>query len=505
MNIKAIWNRQLIINAIAIFVGSSAAGAAAEGIRIDPDNPRYWNYKNERVLLIGGSVEDNLFQINGLEEHLDLLVASGGNYVRNTMSSRDEGNVWPFLQGFATDGRPVDDLSSTERLKDPLGSWSVHDDSVYPKYDLNAFNDTYWKRFEAFLALTQERGIIVQLEIWDRFDYGRDPWLVNPFNPVNNINYNSGRSRLMPAYPEHPGENRSMFFRSVPELQMNFELLGYQESFVEKLLSISLRFDNVLYTISNETSTDEAWSAYWATFLREAAAKADKTIFITEMWDPWNLDNPMHNRTFDHPELYDFVDVSQNNHQKGQAHWDNLIAQWYRLAGEPRPMNNVKIYGANGGRFSTTDEAIDRFWRSIIGGSASARFHRSEQNFGLGLRPIAQAQLLSARELLARVDLTEFEPKRAALLDNEPNEAFLAGGPNDTYIIYFPSGGDVMLPTDQSSRLKAQWLNVDATTWTVTSIQATKAGARLATPTAEERWIALIRPDLGDVSQRIVD
>ncbi|MCB0186927.1 MAG: hypothetical protein KDE31_21820, partial [Caldilineaceae bacterium] len=59
-----------------------------------PANPFYWQYKGVPVLLLGGSVEDNLYQIADLEEHLDLLAAVGGNYVRCTISCRDEGNLW---------------------------------------------------------------------------------------------------------------------------------------------------------------------------------------------------------------------------------------------------------------------------------------------------------------------------------------------------------------------------------------------------------------------------
>ncbi len=39
------------------------------------------------------------------------------------------------------------------------------------KYDLNQWNDEYWKRFDYFLKETKKRDIIVQIEIWDRFDY----------------------------------------------------------------------------------------------------------------------------------------------------------------------------------------------------------------------------------------------------------------------------------------------------------------------------------------------
>ena len=72
--------------------------------RIQPylHNSFYWQYKNRPILLLGGSVEDNLFQIAGIEAHLDLLHTVGGNYVRCTMSSRDEGDVWPFERDAVT-------------------------------------------------------------------------------------------------------------------------------------------------------------------------------------------------------------------------------------------------------------------------------------------------------------------------------------------------------------------------------------------------------------------
>ena len=44
-------------------------------------NPFYWQYKGEPIVLIGGSDMDNLFQWTGskLTDHLDLLIAAGGN------------------------------------------------------------------------------------------------------------------------------------------------------------------------------------------------------------------------------------------------------------------------------------------------------------------------------------------------------------------------------------------------------------------------------------------
>ena len=70
--------------------------SSGSGIGQSEKFPFYWTFRGEEVLLLGGSDEDNLFQMTHVEEHLALLHDAGGNYVRCTMSSRDSGNVWPF-------------------------------------------------------------------------------------------------------------------------------------------------------------------------------------------------------------------------------------------------------------------------------------------------------------------------------------------------------------------------------------------------------------------------
>jgi hypothetical protein len=131
-------------------------------------NPWYWQYKNTPVLLLGGSKDDNLFQLPDLVPHLDAMATAGANYVRNTMSDRNDGGfeVYPF-----------------KRLDNG-------------KYDLAQWNDEYWRRFAEFLRLTHERGIIVQIEVWDRFDYSMKNWPPHPYNPANNVNYTHQESGL---------------------------------------------------------------------------------------------------------------------------------------------------------------------------------------------------------------------------------------------------------------------------------------------------------------------
>jgi hypothetical protein len=418
-------------------IGSLALVADDAG-RIRPwdQDPRYWQYRGQPVLLLGGSKDDNLFQIPDLKQHLDEMAACGANYIRNTMSDRpDKGfEVYPYRK--LADGR----------------------------YDLNQWNDEYWQRFENMLRWTAERNIVVQIEVWDRFDHARDNWLPLPYNPKNNINYTYAEAGFEEQYPDHPGRNRQPFFFTTPKQRNNTVLLPYQQRFVDKMLSYSLQYDHVLYCMDNETSGQEAWGAYWAETIRRRAAEAGKRVCATEMWDAWDLKSEEHRRTLDHPERYDFADVSQNNQKMGQEHWDNF--QWVRqhIADKPRPLNTVKTYGADGGRYGNNQDGLERWWRHVIGGAASARFHRPDS--GLGLSEPAAASIRAARKLESLIKMWEVEPANELLSERAENEAYLAARPGVAYALYFTNGGSVGLDLRQAAgRFDVRWIEIATGEW----------------------------------------
>jgi hypothetical protein len=446
---------------VGTWAATSAPGADNGRIRPYSKNAYYWQYKGKPVLLLGGSVEDNLFQIPDLKSHLDLLKSVGGNYVRCTMSSRDEGNVWPFAKA---------------------GS----------QYDLDRFNNEYWHRFETFLAETARREIIVQIEVWATFDYYREIWARNPLNPKNNVNYTPEQSGLPVEVDSHPIRTENDFFRSVPDAKNLRSVWKYQQRYVEKLLEHSLNYDHVLYCMDNETSVTPKWGAYWATLIRKKAAEAGKQAETTEMWDKWDLAHPQHNATFDHPEIYSFVDISQNNHQKGQAHYDNAQKQRRRVANRPRPLNNVKIYGENGGRFGTRRDGIERFWRNIFGGLASARFHRPGS--GIGLSRPAQRMLRSARELSESFEVFGCRPHNDLLGGREANEAYCLAAPGRLYAVYFPGSGEVTLRVDGAdARRSVRWYDIDRGGFSPPAeVRSASGRIRLKTP-GDGQWAVVVR------------
>lgn len=443
---------------------NTSASRARASARIQPysRNRFFWQHRGRPTLLIGASDTHNLFQWAGerLVRQLDTLRRAGGNYVRNTMSTREEGSVQPF----AEDGG---------------------------RFDLERWNDEYWGRFQTFLRETGRRGIIVQIELWDRFDFARDPWGRNAFNPKNNLNYDARSSRLPEVVDAHPGQRSNPFFRTMPGLENNRAVLRYQETFVRRVLDYSLPHDHVLYCIDNETNESAEWGEYWARFIHDHAKSKGLSAQITQMWDPWDVNDPMHDRTFSRPDLYTFVDVSQNNHQRGEAHYNNPLKRRRSLAESPRPMNNTKIYGADGGPYGSTADGVARFWRNLFGGHASVRFHRPPS--GLGLSDTALKMIRAARAVTSAIDWFACEPGPELLLERTNDGAYCMSQVGRACVVFFPQpGASRVRIAGSSGRIDMRWYSIDDLRWTGISRIDRADEVGLKTPGAG-MWVALLR------------
>ncbi len=445
---------------LAIFLLFISTISAQTGISINPDLPHYWTYNGEPLMLIGGSSEDNLFQVPNVVEELEQIASVGGNYVRCTMSSRDSGNVWAFQK-------------------------------VGDQYDLTQFNDEYWNRFATFLEEAEQRDIIVQIELWATFDFYRKNWLNNPFNPRNDNNAQNWRIRLPEEVPTHPVGRENPFFWSVPKMDNNTFLLTKQVKFVDKLLSISFQHNNVLYCIDNETSVTAEWALFWANYIKTQAKLIDKKVYVTEMWDPHNLMHPDHFVTIQNPEVFDFIDISQNNHQENQQHYDNgrkFAGIVYKLRG-PCPLNNVKVYGKE--LHGTPQDGLERFWRSAFLGAASVRFHRP--NSGHGISEIAQKHIQSLRWIFDAFDLTEVQPANKSLTNREADEAYCLATSGKTYAVYFPEGGSVLLQAEKlEGNFEVKWLNINQAAWKQ-PIPIPLTGSYLLETPDNGHWVALLQ------------
>ena len=434
------------------------------------ENPFYWTRRGRPVLLLGGSDEDNLFNHPHLGGNLDILKVCGGNYVRCTMSSRDEGNVEPYAK-------------------------------TGDQYDLNRFNPEYWSRFEKFLKLARERDVIVQIELWATYDYYQRNWARNPFNPALNVNYGTETTRLVPEwdFSQQRKWGINPFFYSPPALNHDRVLLRYQQAFVKRILDISQEYDNVLYCVDNETRAMPDWAWFWAEFVLDEGRRRGRRFQVTEMWDDWDLRDSENLATCVRPDLFSFVEVSQNNWQADQTHYDQLLWMRERLLGSQagaRPMNNVKVYGApRPGLDAEAGLNIDRFWKNIFAGCASARFHRPSGTYmgGIGLNETAQGAIGAARTFTDAFDIFGSSPRPDLLREREEDEAYCLANPGRVYALYFPSGGEIVLDAEGGPYTQ-RWFDPETASFH-RSEPVGSGSIRLATPDTSQIWLALLRPE----------
>ncbi len=256
------------------------------------------------------------------------------------------------------------------------------------RYDLRRFEPEWEKRLKDYLDLALDLRIVVSLEVWDDWSISRgvggawDPgplgaWNIHPFNPRNNINYDSK------VLPETTTECNAPFYRTIPSHSNITQALDLQKHYVDHLLSIVSDYPNVLINISNESRANLEWSRFWAEYIRERIPP----MMIGEMPSTNRKDgggeceylfNPMTLSTDPH---YDYVDIAQavSGHEFGgnarrQALEGSSRIAGYRAAmkeaGTERPLIVSKDYtrGPDGGAIVS--------WSRFVGGAASARFHR---------------------------------------------------------------------------------------------------------------------------------
>ena len=449
------------------------------------ENPYYWQVNGKPTLLIGASDYHNIFQRPDLVEHLELLQSVGGNYIRNTMASReilpDHRDLWPF------------------EIVEETG------DSLIFIYDLNRWNEEYWQRFDAMLEETAKRDMIVEVTIWERHDFYRTRdqagWVRQPFNPENNINYDSEEVGLpVGEYPD-PGEDiynppSHPFFRSVPTMENNTVLLPYQQAFVDKILTYTFKYDHVMYNMNNETQESNLWGEYWGNYIQEKADEEGRLIFMTDMQDAHDVTDETVARMMD-SELFTFVDISQNNFQKGDLHWERILYIREYLADNPKPITNIKVYGTDNDHWDpefwgSAQDGKERFWRHMIGGTSSTRFHRPP--WGIGLNESALSHVRSAVMFAGRMNVFEATPGNDLLLDREPGSAWLLANPGVQYSVYFPKKGSVRLQIDVSQKVTVEWLEIEKSHWHSGEIAVLDDALLLETP-GVGHWIALIQVD----------
>jgi len=491
----------VLVGLVIVLVGSSLGWGQ---IAVDG---RYWSYDGKPVLLLGGwnhghnpfidHDTDNDKNNQGvstpeqIEQALNELAAAGGNLLRCVL---DPGMA-AGIQGFdfcAKSGK---------------------------QYDLNTMTGPFWTRIETFIAKAEKRNIIVQIELWDRFDWidgAWGSWPVSPWNPKNNVNYTTQSSGLAASYgsftrhpflhgvPGHPEYKKAPAAR-----RKKYDLVrSYQDKFVDKLLSVTLRHRNVLYCMNNETHADPAWGRYWMQFIERKARAQGKHVSTTDMFDDVFRAKDSRGLTHQlaHRDAYDYVDASQaNSRHAGESHWNAVkwIAEAARKTEPPYLLHMTKIYGNDlalegkpWSRFKPgdSDNAIEEWWRNLLAGVAGVRFHRPTA--GLGLCTESENCMRATRKVESKVKFWDVEPRLDLLTDRQPDEAYAAADPGRAYILYFTKNGTgsvgLKLNKYRGKTFELHWVNVATGNWGPTaSIRGGKT-VTINRPDDSAHWVATL-------------
>lgn len=154
--------------------------------------------------------------------------------------------------------------------------------------------------------------------------------------------------------------------------------------------------------------------------------------------------------TIHDPQSYQFVDISNNNAQRGEMHYKTslFVRDHVLFSKHPRPP------------------------------------------YGLGLNHVALHHIQSMRLLTGEMDFFRHDPAIHLLGDREENEAYCLAIEGEEYAVYFTGKGNVTLNTPPG-RYAMKWLQVRTSQWSE-SITVNLPG-ELKNP-SDDQWVVLIRP-----------
>ncbi len=210
---------------------STAGVAATKPLALHPANPHYFLFRGKPAILITSA------------EHYGAVLNPDFDYVK-------------YLGALARDGMNHTRIFTGAAYVEPQGAFNIERNTLAPapgryiapwarssspgyanggnKFDLNKWDEDYFRRLKDFMAQASRRSIIVEVNLFCPF-YEERQWTLSPFNVVNNVNGVGNVARL-----------------DVYTLDKHGGLLELQERFVRKIVAELKGFDNFYYEVCNE-------------------------------------------------------------------------------------------------------------------------------------------------------------------------------------------------------------------------------------------------------------
>lgn len=205
--------------------------AASRPIDLHPENPHYFLWRGKPTILITSG------------EHYGAVLNLDFNYTKylQTLAKNKLNLTRTFAGGAYVEPQGAFNIARNT-LAPAAGRficpWARSNEPGYAgggnKFDLNKWDEQYFKRLHNFIATASKYGIVVEMNLFCPF-YDESQWKLSPFNIINNVNNIGNVART-----------------NVYTLDKHGGLLAYQEKMVRRIVEELKDYDNVYYEICNE-------------------------------------------------------------------------------------------------------------------------------------------------------------------------------------------------------------------------------------------------------------
>ena len=213
-----------------VLIGLSRTATSAEPLALHPKNPHYFLFRGKPAILVtSGEHYGAVLNLDfDYRKYLATLAGDGLNLTRTFTGAYVEP-----VGAFKIERNTL--APSAGRFICP---WARSDTPGYvnggARFDLTRWDDAYFRRLKDFVAKADERGIIVELNLFTPM-YEGPQWDYSPMKSSNNVN---GIGKV--------GKHEVYTTDKEPAL------LEVQETMVRKIVTELNDFDNLYYEICNE-------------------------------------------------------------------------------------------------------------------------------------------------------------------------------------------------------------------------------------------------------------
>jgi len=239
--------------------------ADAAPIHLHPENSHYFEWRGKPTVLITstehyGAVLNPDFDFT---VYLNTLQAAGLNLTRTVNGDFLESTSAVLWRG--GDQNPL-----APREGRYLAPWARSSEPGYyfggNKFDLDRWDESYFRRLKDFVRSAGERGIVVEINaFYVLYDEGpiKGSWVLHPLNARNNVN-------AVGSIPWHR-------YNTLDDLGV----VARQDALLRKTLEELNEFDNVYYEICDEpyfSGASPAETAAWQDHMIETFVAAEKAL-----------------------------------------------------------------------------------------------------------------------------------------------------------------------------------------------------------------------------------